>query len=121
MDSVAPKGKRGGERGSGVHALGADRRRISRVGVEFVLELELPDGQRVTGVARDIGLGGMFIEAIQVPAYGSQLTVVLPGGGLKLPATVRWASGNGMGVQFGLLGARETHAVAELVAHAKGD
>lgn len=119
MSSIAPKGNGGGERGSGTHRLGADRRRISRVGVELVIELELEGGRRVSGVALDVGLGGMFIESVEVPAYGSELTVLISGGALRLPATVRWSSGNGMGVQFGLLGARETHAVAELVERAK--
>ena len=34
-----------------------------------------------------------------------------------LPAVVRWVRNGGMGVQFGLLGARETHTITEL-AHA---
>jgi len=121
MSSIAPKGNGGADRGSGTHRLaGADRRRISRVGVELVVELELEGGRRLGGIALDVGLGGMFIEAVEVLAYGSQLTVLVRGGAIKLPATVRWASGNGMGVQFGLLGARETHAVADLVEQAKG-
>ncbi len=75
----------------------------------------------MTGVALDIGLGGMFIEAVESLAYGASLEVILPGSSIRLPATVRWSSGNGMGVQFGLLGARETHAVTTLVEHAKGN
>jgi len=31
-----------------------------------------------------------------------------------LPAVVRWAGPTGMGLQFGLIGARETHAITEL-------
>ena len=30
------------------------------------------------------------------------------------PAVVRWVGATGMGVQFGLIGARETHAITEL-------
>jgi len=30
---------------------------------------------------------------------------------LRLPGVVRWAKPNGFGVQFGSLGARETHAI----------
>jgi hypothetical protein len=33
---------------------------------------------------------------------------------LRLPAIVRWATPDGFGVQFGSLGARETHAISEL-------
>ena len=36
-------------------------------------------------------------------------------GGLdQIPGVVRWTRPDGMGVQFGLLGARETHAITEL-------
>ena len=31
-----------------------------------------------------------------------------------LPGVVRWNRDDGMGVQFGLIGARETHAITEL-------
>jgi hypothetical protein len=31
-----------------------------------------------------------------------------------LPGVVRWNRDGGMGVQFGLIGARETHAITEL-------
>ena len=120
MSSIAPKGSGGSDRGSGTHRLGADRRRISRVGVELVIDLELEGGRRLAGVALDVGLGGMFIESVEVLAYGLQLTVLVRGGAIRLPAIVRWSSGNGMGVQFGLLGARETQAVADLVEQAKG-
>ena len=34
---------------------------------------------------------------------------------MVLPAIVRWTSPVGMGVQFGLLGVRETHAITEIV------
>jgi type IV pilus assembly protein PilZ len=34
---------------------------------------------------------------------------------LAIPGVVRWARDGGMGVQFGLLGARETHAIMSLV------
>jgi hypothetical protein len=43
--------------------------------------------------------------------------VLLPGqrAPFALPAVVRWSrAGEGMGLQFGLLGARETHAITEL-------
>jgi type IV pilus assembly protein PilZ len=34
---------------------------------------------------------------------------------LRLPGIVRWAKPDGFGVQFGSLGARETHAISELL------
>jgi hypothetical protein len=42
--------------------------------------------------------------------------VALPGEAtpLRLSGTVRWSHGDGFGVQFGLLGARETFAITQL-------
>jgi len=39
--------------------------------------------------------------------------------GLKIPGIVRWTKGDGFGVQFQLLGARETHGLALLVSKGK--
>jgi type IV pilus assembly protein PilZ len=68
------------------------------------------------GRARDISLGGMFIETKAPLPFGANLSVVirLSGETLVLPAVSRWARDSGMGVQFGLLGARETHLITEL-------
>jgi hypothetical protein len=34
---------------------------------------------------------------------------------MELPAVVRWTDKNGMGVQFLLVGARDTHEISEFV------
>ena len=39
-----------------------------------------------------------------------------PRSAFALPGKVRWTSHDGMGIQFGNLGARETHTITELVA-----
>jgi hypothetical protein len=71
----------------------------------------------------------MFIHAPQSPPFGTELTmyVFLPGQKtlLAIPSVVRWvrvapAPDLGFGVQFGLFGARETHAITEIVRAAKG-
>jgi Tfp pilus assembly protein PilZ len=72
---------------------------------------------RLEGTGRDISLGGMFIET-DVPGPVAQEIVVylvLPNTKreMSLPAVVRWSGKGGMGVQFGLLGARETHEITE--------
>ena len=69
--------------------------------------------------ARDVSVGGMFVEADVAPAFGAQVTIIgdFPGGpGMKIPAIVRWLKSDGFGVQFGLLGAHETHVLASLVS-----
>ena len=71
------------------------------------------------GRGKDISVGGMYVETEQPLAFGAELVVqvTLPGqkAAFSIPAVVRWVrAGEGMGVQFGLIGARETHAITEL-------
>jgi type IV pilus assembly protein PilZ len=61
----------------------------------------------------------MYVLTATPPAFGTEIVVhvTLPPqkAPLALPGVVRWVrAGQGMGVQFGLLGARETHAITEL-------
>ena len=76
------------------------------------------------GVATDVSLGGAFIETDQRPAFGAEIAVVLHVGGkvgsLSCQGTVRWSNARGFGLQFGLLGARETHELVMLVGELKG-
>jgi hypothetical protein len=62
----------------------------------------------------------MFIEVPEAPAFGSEITVVvlIPGekSPFTMPAIVRWARDGGIGIQFGLLGARETYSITEYVS-----
>jgi type IV pilus assembly protein PilZ len=60
----------------------------------------------------------MFVETSAPAPFRAEVVVhiVLPGHGapFALPGVVRWTRGGGMGVQFGLIGARETHAITEV-------
>jgi len=61
----------------------------------------------------------MFIETARVYPFRTalQVEVMLPHVGLTLvPATVQWVTATGMGVQFGLIGVRETRALMDLTA-----
>jgi hypothetical protein len=62
----------------------------------------------------------MFIEATTIPAYGARLDILLTLPTtleeLRLPGVVRWTKAHGFGLQFLELGARETYAIASLVA-----
>jgi Tfp pilus assembly protein PilZ len=77
------------------------------------------DDEFIEGLARDISLGGMFIETPMPAEFGAEIVIhiTLPEQSveLALPAVVRWTRVNGMGIQFRLLGARETHAITEVV------
>jgi type IV pilus assembly protein PilZ len=98
----------------------AELRRYQRapidVDVEFVAK---GSTERIGGRAKDISVGGMYVVTAAPLAFGAELVVhvTLPGNKapFALPAVVRWSrTGDGMGLQFGLIGARETHAITEL-------
>lgn len=58
----------------------------------------------IAAETRNIGVGGAFIVSQLVQPVGSQITVELTlpttDQTFALPACVRWAAGDGMGVQF---------------------
>ena len=95
-----------------------DKRSHPRVPLSAELTCEVKGGETVHGSARDISVGGMFIESDAKLNFGQEVTIVLRLPNTKadsrLPGIVRWLSPGGFGVQFGLLGARETHAISEL-------
>lgn len=96
-----------------------EKRVHPRVTVEIPVVCETQAGESIAGVMRDISLGGIFVEAATSPPFGAAVTVVgaLPGlpAEAKLPGVVRWGKPGGFGVQFGLLGARETHAITNIL------
>ena len=97
----------------------AESRKHPRKAVEAVVVFQAGEGPRVDARCRDLSLGGMFIEASPLP-YGAKLRVYLPVPGLDagIDCIVRWAKPDGMGVQFGVMGARETHALTQLLVGA---
>lgn len=78
------------------------------------------DGTSFAGTAKDVSIGGMFIETDRALSFGEEISITgrLPSTkqDVVLPAIVRWLAPGGFGVQFGLLGARETHALSQLFA-----
>ena len=96
-----------------------DKRVHSRVVVDTIVTCEPRDAAAFVGMAKDISIGGTFVESTQVLPFGTQITIVgrFPGAkaDLRLAGIVRWAKPDGFGVQFGALGARETHAISELL------
>lgn len=70
--------------------------------------------------SRDLSIGGMFVvlpEGTASPVMGMNVLMtfpVPPSGELKAPGVVRWLSADGFGVQFGLLGVRETNTIGRI-------
>lgn len=75
-------------------------------------------GTEWRATTEDISIGGMYLSADSTPDIGLEVTVSLDLphlGPIALPAYVRWVKAGGYGVQFGLLGPRETRAIGKLV------
>lgn len=98
-----------------------EKRVHPRIPINVDVSCERKDQPAVTGVAKDLSLGGMFIQSEHALEFGTDLTIVarLPGASSesRLPAVVRWSKPGGFGVQFGLLGARETHTITNLLKY----
>jgi hypothetical protein len=95
-----------------------EKRRHERVPVRIPIRCEVSGGETFDAVVVDLSVGGFYVESTIAPPFGSNVTLTgdFPGSpGVKLPAVVRWGKPGGFGVQFGLLGARETHLLASMV------
>ena len=95
-----------------------EHRKHPRAPIASPVSFQLGDGPRVDARCVDLSLGGMFIETEAPAPYGTALKIYVrfPGCDAEIEAIVRWAKPSGMGVQFGRMGARETHALTELLA-----
>lgn len=96
-------------------------RRVARATVRADLELAVrfdDAGAVHEGVARNMSLGGMFIATSAPAAFGGTVIVNLDlglGAPTRVRCFVRWTNDEGMGVQFDVMGARETHALTNLL------
>jgi type IV pilus assembly protein PilZ len=97
-----------------------EHRKHPRKAIESDVAFQVGDGPRTEARCRDLSLGGMFIDTAATLPYGAAVRVFLrlPGiaGDVVVESIVRWSTRTGMGVQFGVMGARETHALTRLLA-----
>lgn len=96
-----------------------EQRRHARVPIDAPLTFTVKGKEEWhEGVGRDISVGGISVESPLTLAFGTtvELNVQLPGSDeiFMLPGVVRWARAGRIGVQFGSLGARETHLITEI-------
>jgi hypothetical protein len=96
-----------------------DKRLHPRVPIDVTFTCERAGASSFSVHAKDISVGGMYLDSEELPPFGTPVTMVgrLPGAkkDSRLPAVVRWTKAGGFGVQFGLLGALETHLLTELM------
>ncbi|HVH41644.1 MAG TPA: PilZ domain-containing protein [Labilithrix sp.] len=99
-----------------------EKRRYARAPIDLPVAFAVKGGASSgRGNGKDISIGGMFVETGAPAPFGAEVVVRvrLPTAArgeqeFALPGVVRWVRADGMGVQFGLLGALETHAITEL-------
>ena len=94
-------------------------RQFARTPIDVSVSIQLKDGSEpFVARARDISVAGMFIQTDHRLEFRTELsvTIILPGEEQErtFPSVVRWSNSEGFGVQFGLLGALDTHAITEL-------
>jgi type IV pilus assembly protein PilZ len=99
-----------------------EKRDHSRIRIDREAHIEYPGTPQFRVTLRDISVGGVFVASAQEVPYGTELNIVITFPDEPQPRTlsgvVRWAKPGGFGVQFGLLGAKETHAVTRLMKSA---
>lgn len=97
-----------------------EQRKHPRKHIDLPVSFVGPDGAKHASSFRDLSLGGGFIVTSEAPPYETKLQLEVHFAGLdglsRIDATVRWTQHDGMGVQFGVMGARETHALLALLA-----
>ncbi len=96
-----------------------EKRQNRRVPLDIEVTCK-PDGaESYLATARDVSVGGMLILSQRMPEVGiaMQIEAQFPGqsNALTFPVFVRWVNAEGFGVQFGLLGAKATHAITRLI------
>jgi hypothetical protein len=85
----------------------------------FPVVFSLQDGVRRSGICSNISLGGLRIDTPEPAPFGCELTISLDLGRTDCATTVcgivRWTIPGSMGVQLGLLGARETYTLLRML------
>jgi type IV pilus assembly protein PilZ len=101
-----------------------EHREYPRKNLTSPVAFQLGEGPRVEAECHDVSLGGMYIETAEPLPYGTAVRVFLRLPGLaqeaRIESIVRWWKPTGMGVQFGVMGARETHALTTMLSGGGG-
>jgi PilZ domain len=98
-----------------------EKRQHQRAELVTTISVESQDELVWKTQSRDISLGGMFLDGASPVPIGIEvyLRFEMPGlGEVRLPGFVRWNTRDGFGIQFGLIGARITHAIGAMILHA---
>ena len=95
------------------------RRTLVRVNTDVGLVVARGTGEKWEGRMVDLSVGGMQVACNQTPGFGEALTLVVKlhrrGQWLLLPATVRWFTSRGFGVEFGQLDEKQIAELAQFI------
>ena len=95
-----------------------EKRKYPRQSVELRASMRI-DGvdEPIDSQVKNLSIGGMFFFTEKKLPFGARVKVFIhfpdPTGTLEFPSVVRWSTSDGVGLQFGLIGAAETYAVTE--------
>ena len=95
-----------------------EKRQHARAVLETSVRVIRRGREPVETVSRDISLGGMYVAGSIDAELGEEFTIYfeLPKlGEVEVECFLRWKKDDGFGLQFGLMGPRETHAIGALV------
>ncbi len=101
-----------------------DNRQNPRCPFDAPVRLTTADQVEVAGRSRDISVGGMFLQASEKAIIGSSVSLAFelpPLGEIHVSGFVRWVTQEGMGIQFGPMGPRETRAIGVLIRASRVD
>lgn len=98
------------------------RRIIQRVRTDLMIVIALASGEKVPARVVDVSVGGMCVNCERRPTYGEEITVIVRlderSDWVLLPATARWLTGGGFGLEFRQLTQAQATALAAFVAQA---
>ncbi len=85
----------------------------------LVVAVSRADGSKLPARVVDVSTGGMFLHCAPGPEYGETVTIVVQlqerNDWVLLPATIRWITTKGCGVEFDDLSEEKARALEEFV------
>jgi len=108
--------------GQRASSISGRRRLVDRVRADLMIVISLANGDKVQARVVDVSVGGMCVSCVCKPSYGEAITVIVrldeKSDWVLLPATVRWFTTVGFGLEFRKLSEAQATALAAFVAQA---
>lgn len=95
-----------------------EKRRHPRKEVSLAAELLLEgESVRVEGRCQDLSIGGSYVVTAARAPFGTKISlwIQMAGAVIEVAGIVRWNGVDGVGVQFGSMGAKATHEITQAI------